>query len=194
MNKSVLCQALIQYRNTPSMRDGLSPAQKLYGHPIQDTLPIHQQAFLPEWQHSREETERRTQQSQEAAAARYNFTANSLPDITVGTNVAVQNARTGSWDTYGLVTSLGPHRHYHVRTARGKTLIRNCLFLCRHVLGSIPTGQRQNESPQPVQRQNEVTEEPQPIQTQQREPQPVQRKSAHQGKPLSRLLEDPSWP
>ena len=194
LNKSVLCQALIQYRNTPSVRDGLSPAQKLYGHPIQDTLPIHQQAFLPEWQHSREETGRRTQQSQEAAAARYNFTANSLPDITVGTNVAVQNTRTGSWDTYGLVTSIGPHRQYHVRTARGKTLIQNRRFLRRSVPGSIPTGQRQNEPPQPVQRQNEVTEEPQPIQTQHREPQPVQRKSARQGKPVSRLLEDPSWP
>ena len=176
------------------MRDGLSPAQKLYGHPIQDTLPIHQQAFLPEWQHSREETERHTQQSQEAAAARYNFTANSLPDITVGTNVAVQNTRTGLWDTYGLVTFIGPHRQYHVRMARGKMLIRNRHFLCSRVTGSIRTGQRQNEALQPVQRQNEVTEEPQPIQTQHREPQPVQRKSARQGKPVSRLLEDPSWP
>ena len=117
-----------------------------------------------------------------------------LPDITVGTNVAVQNTRTGSWDTYGLVTSVGPHRQYHVRTARGKTLIRNHRFLRRRVPGSIPTGQRQNEAPQSVQRQNKVTEKPQPIQTQQREPQPVQRKSARQGKPVSRLLEDPSWP
>ena len=127
-------------------------------------------------------------------AARYNFAANSLPDITVGTNVAVQNTMTGSWDMYGLVTFIGPHRQYHVRTARGKTLIRNCRFLSRRVSGSVPTGQRQNEAPQPVQRQNEVTEEPQPIQTQHREPQPVQRKSACQGKFVSRLLEDPLWP
>ena len=156
--------------------------------------PYTSELFLPEWQHRREETERHTQQSQEAAAARYNFAANSPPDITVGTNVAVQNIRTGSWDTYGLVTFIGPHRQYHVRTAKGKMLIRNCRFLCRRVPGPIPTGQRQNEAPQPVQRQNEVTEEPQPIQTQHREPQPVQRKSACQGKPVSRLLEDPSWP
>ena len=73
-------------------------------------------------------------------------------------------------------------------------LIRNRRFLCRHVPGSIPTGQRQNEAPQPVQRQSEVTKEPQPVQIQHREPQPVQRKSARQGKPVSRLLEDPSWP
>ena len=122
------------------------PAQKLYGHPIQDTFPIHQQAFLPEWQHNREETEGRTQQSQDAAAARYNFTANSLPDITVGTNVAVQNTRTGSWDTYGLVTFIGPHRQYHVHTARGKILVWNRRFLRRLVPGSIPTEQRQNEA------------------------------------------------
>ena len=106
------------------MRDGLSPAQKLYGHPKQDTLPIHQRAFLPEWQHSREETEQHIQQSQEAAAVRYNFIANSPPDITVETNVAVQNTRTGSWDIYGLYKFIGPHRQYHayVRTARGKML------------------------------------------------------------------------
>ena len=42
LDRSVLCQALIQYHNTPSAGDGLSPAQKLYGHPIQGTLPIHQ--------------------------------------------------------------------------------------------------------------------------------------------------------
>ena len=32
-----LCRALLQYRNTPSRKDGLSPAQKLFGHPVQDT-------------------------------------------------------------------------------------------------------------------------------------------------------------
>ena len=56
LDKTILCQALIQYRNMPSAKDGLSPAQKLYGHPIQDTLPVHQRGFAPEWQHSVEET------------------------------------------------------------------------------------------------------------------------------------------
>ena len=56
------------------------------------TLNIHQWAFPPGWQHSREETQQHTQQSQEAAASRYNFTASSLPDITVG--------KTKLWDIY----------------------------------------------------------------------------------------------
>ena len=99
MDKTILCQALIQYHNTPSAKDGLSPAQKLYGHPIQDTLPVHQRAFAPEWQHSVEETDRRAQLSQEATERRYNSPALSLPDITIGTHVAIQNGRTRLWDT-----------------------------------------------------------------------------------------------
>ena len=39
LNHNKFCRALLQYRNTPSRRDGLSPAQKLYGHPIQDIIP-----------------------------------------------------------------------------------------------------------------------------------------------------------
>ena len=29
-----LCRALLQYRNTPTRKDGLSPVQKLFGHPV----------------------------------------------------------------------------------------------------------------------------------------------------------------
>ena len=32
-----LSHALLQYRNTPCRKDGFSPAQKLFGHPVQDT-------------------------------------------------------------------------------------------------------------------------------------------------------------
>ena len=37
INHDHLCQALLQYQNMLSRKDNLSPAQKLYGHPIQDT-------------------------------------------------------------------------------------------------------------------------------------------------------------
>ena len=44
------CRSLLQYCNTPSRKDGLSPAQKLLGHPVQDILPAHRWSFLPQWQ------------------------------------------------------------------------------------------------------------------------------------------------
>ena len=38
------CIALLQYHSTPSRKDRLSPAQKLFGHPVQDILPAHHRA------------------------------------------------------------------------------------------------------------------------------------------------------
>ena len=50
LNEDKLYHALLQYRNTPSCKDGLSPAQKLLGQPIQDTLLAHHHSFSSEWQ------------------------------------------------------------------------------------------------------------------------------------------------
>ena len=44
-------------RNTPSVKDGLSPAQKLYGHPIQDIIPAHDRSFDMTGQSNTEEAE-----------------------------------------------------------------------------------------------------------------------------------------
>ena len=50
MDEDALTRALLQYRNTPSRKDDLSPAQKLFGRPVQDTLPAHRRSFCSEWQ------------------------------------------------------------------------------------------------------------------------------------------------
>ena len=61
LNEEKLCRALLQYRNTPSRKDGLSPAQKLYGHPIQDVLPAHHSSFAPKWQRSSQEAQQQAE-------------------------------------------------------------------------------------------------------------------------------------
>ena len=48
IDEDKLARALLQYRNTPTKRDGASPARKLFGHPVQDTIPVHKRAFSPE--------------------------------------------------------------------------------------------------------------------------------------------------
>ena len=58
LHQDKFCRALLQYRNTPSRRDGLSLAQKLYGHLTQDTLSAHRRSFSQEWQQKMEEVER----------------------------------------------------------------------------------------------------------------------------------------
>ena len=57
LNEDKMCRGLLQYHNTPSHKDGLSPAQKLFGQPIQDMLPAHHRSFSLEWQKSTQEAE-----------------------------------------------------------------------------------------------------------------------------------------
>ena len=57
LNEDHLCRALLQYRNTPSRKDSVSPAQKLFGRPVQDTIPAHRRSFTQEWQKQSDEVE-----------------------------------------------------------------------------------------------------------------------------------------
>ena len=85
-------KALQQYHNTSSRKDELSPTQKLYGHPVQDILPVHCRSYAPEWQQiieaeQQEEATRKVTRKQSTA------TACRLPDIQMGSTMAVQNPR-----------------------------------------------------------------------------------------------------
>ena len=129
INWDTLSRALLQYRNTPCRKDGLSPAQKLFGHPVQDTLPAHRRSFAPEWQKSAITAERAAHSTQETAKSFYNQHAHSLPDLKVGSHVALQDPRSKLWDIYGVITDVGPYQRYFVRTNGGRTLVRNRRFL-----------------------------------------------------------------
>ena len=128
-----LARGLLQYRNTPSRRDGLSPAQKLFGHPIQDTLPAHRRAFAPEWQRAAEVADTNSSAHQEQVEKYYNVHTRALPEIGVGSNVAIQNPTSKLWDIYGVVVDVGPFRRYFIRTAGGRVLVRNRRFLRRRI-------------------------------------------------------------
>ena len=139
LDENKLARALLQYRNTPSRKDGLAPAQKLYGRPIQDTLPAHRRAFLPEWQRSTSMAEEQAQTTMDNVVKSYNSKAKLLPEITIGSRVALQNHETKRWDIYGTVTDITPHRRYFIRTQSGRVLVRNRRFLRCRIPPSIPT-------------------------------------------------------
>ena len=81
INEEKLCRALLQYRNTPSKKDGLLPAQKLYGHPIQDVLPAHHSSFVLEWQRRNQEAKQQAEATLKASQRYYNTGAHALPEI-----------------------------------------------------------------------------------------------------------------
>ena len=142
-------QALLQYRNTPSRKDGLSPAMKLFSKPIQDTLPAHRRAFSEQWQRSTAEAEKRAINTEQEVEKYYNQHSHTLPDIHIGSNVAIQHKDTKRWEIYGIVTDIGPNRRYHVKTQSGQILVRNRRFLRRRVPVSIPGNNRQQTTTLP---------------------------------------------
>ena len=101
-----LCRALLQYRNTTCSKNGLSPAQKLFGYPVQNVLLAHHHSFLPEWQCPIMIAEQQRQNNLEPSAAYYNSHAHTLSDINVGSNVVIQNPQTKAWDIYGIVIEI----------------------------------------------------------------------------------------
>ena len=190
LNNDKLCRTLLQYRNTPSRRDGLSPAQKLFGHPVQDTLPAHRRSFSPEWQCSAQEADQQAAHRLRQSETYYNTHTQPLTDLEIGSTVALQNTRTKHWDIYGRIVAIGPNRRYHVRTRSGRVLVRNRRFLRHRTPAScVPFTTRQinpSGSPQPPPAsQLPAQEAPQP-------PQLPRRSQRHHRAPV-RLIEDPSW-
>ena len=78
LQADTMARALLQYRNTPSQKDGQSPAQKLFGRPMQDTLPAHRRSFAPEWQRSTIEAEQLAANTLAHSESYYNAHAQQL--------------------------------------------------------------------------------------------------------------------
>ena len=81
LNENRFCHVLLQYQNTLSCRDGISPALKLFNRPIQDTIPAHRCLFAPEWQHSALEAEQQDACTLQQSESFYNNHAHNLADI-----------------------------------------------------------------------------------------------------------------
>ena len=149
--------AILQYRNTPGS-DGESPAEILFGHPVQDKLPAHRRAFAHRWQSLAEHADAASKHAdhQVQAEARYNASAATLPDLRVGTQVAIQNPSTKLWDRYGVIIQLGSYRRYFVRLPSGRILTRNCRFIRRrfgfsvHVPVTPASGSPTGNTPSPT--------------------------------------------
>ena len=172
INMNYLTRALLQYRNTPSRKDGRSPAQKLFGRPIQDTLPAHRRAFAHDWQRSDREAERQAIRTTETMEQSYNQHTRPLPYITIGSPVAIHNQESKQWDRYGVVVDIGRHRRYFIKTTNGRVLVRNRRFIRKRVPTSLP------EPPSPGDFATPVQEQPPP------------RRSSRPCQPTRRLIEE----
>lgn len=187
VDQDILARALLQYRNTPCRRDGRSPAQKLYGSPVQDSLPAHRRSFSPEWQRPID-TERAKEVLQKAESF-YDQHAHSLTDMAPGAQVAIQNPTSKVWDVYGIVTAVSPNRRYFVRTQSGRVLVRNRRFLRKRTALSVyaPSAQILPE------RQQHLGSPPAPAPIPDQVAPRRSERSGHGTRRHARLIEDDTW-
>ena len=132
MDEDKLTQALLQYRNTPSRRRSVPCSKAIRtsysGHIAspQEGVSIRMAALSGRSRATSHYHSREVEHS-------YNEHAHSLPLITIGSHVAVQNHETKQWDIYGTITDIGPHRRYFIKTCGGNVLVRNRRFIRRRV-------------------------------------------------------------
>ena len=133
-----LGRALLKYRNKPSSKDSLSPAQKLLGHQMQDRVPVHRRAFAKAHQHAIKQVEKSQRRHKAKAAEKYNQCAVDLPKLRPGQSVAVFNPDTKHWDIKGTVVHNIKHRKYLIKTNSGWQLTRHRRLLRAQKLLFLP--------------------------------------------------------
>ena len=122
---------LLELRNSPR-QDGRSPAQVLFGHPIRSILPIHRRAYESQWQQSKDQYKEKREEIKKFAEQKYNMHAKILPEFRAGTNVNVQDERTGRWTVTGIIVEVGRNRQYLIKKRNGQLIWRNRKFIRRH--------------------------------------------------------------
>ena len=131
-------QALLQYRNTPIMGLGMSPAYMLYGRQLRDALPSVPSGLTyverygkPQsvWDDIRRQREISHSRKQAEVVERYDRDKHPLTPLLVMDSVSIQNqhgAHPLRWDRTGHVVERLANRQYMVKCdGSGRVLLRN---------------------------------------------------------------------
>ena len=206
MDEKRFALALLQHRNTPTS-DGRSPAQKLFGRPIQDTLPAHRRSFDPAWQRSDEDARKQRERYIAETTRRHDQHAQELDELGVGTHVAVQDSTSKEFTIHGVVVECR-RRRYWIRTESNRILVRNRKYLRRRRAiaaggGGRRRGDAENADSAPTLEQQANAAMPSEPGANAGPPQAIEtgavgtshtRRSERASKPPKRLQDEPYWP
>ena len=100
-------RGLLEWRNTPG-RSGRSPAQMLFGRPLDSFVLARRSEFSTDWRDRFTVLDRG--RDSDAVTIQYNRTAHPLPRLQPGTHVDLQDPSTKLWQQHGVIVSAGRHR------------------------------------------------------------------------------------
>ena len=118
---------MLELRNSPR-DDGLSPAERVYGHPIRSRLPAHWTAFRPEWRTTAEEADTRRLRNAASQKFYYDRSSANRKQLGVGAEVLVQDPQSQKWDRTATIIERD-FRRYRLLFPSGRYAWRNIRFL-----------------------------------------------------------------
>ena len=122
-----ISKGLLIYYNTPRY-DGLTPALRVFGHSIRDTIPAHKRFFSKIWKREMTELEKISEEVRKKAKDYYDQSSHILEKIGNGRKVIIQNPHTKKWEKQGIVVETNG-RDLLIRTDGGRVWRRNRRFV-----------------------------------------------------------------
>jgi hypothetical protein len=128
LDNPAFLQGLLEWRNTPR-KDGMSPAEIVFGHQLRSIIPAHHSSFAKKWQDEMRRREVIAENAKTKATERYNKHAHPLQPISIGTTVRIQDPVSKEWNKKGTVISIGHKRDYRIKLSNGRIYWRNRRFI-----------------------------------------------------------------
>ena len=118
---------MLELRNSPK-EDGLSPAERVYGHPIRSRLPTHWTSFRPEWRTSADVADAKRVKNTQRQKFYYDKSSAPRQPLAIGDEVLVQDPQNHKWDRTATVIERD-FRRYRLLFPSGRYKWRNIRFL-----------------------------------------------------------------
>ena len=140
LDTDAVSKALMQYRNTPIKGANASPAQLMLGRSIRDSVPQPRSAYKVSAKWEKWLKEREIALCKSADTHTKETSGRSVhAELSVGSEVLIQNNDTKKWDRSGLIVEACPHRQYKIRVhGSGRITLRNRMHI-RPLLTFKPT-------------------------------------------------------
>ena len=149
LDNPAFLQGLLEWRNTPR-KDGMSPAEIVFGHQLRSIIPAHHSSFAKKWREETHQREAKAENIKNKATKRYNEHAHPLQPIPIGATVRIQNPISKEWDKKGTIISIGQRRDYRIELSNGRIYWRNRRFI-REIPASVNSFDRsQNAVPENI--------------------------------------------